>query len=206
MGNSDESREESAASLVDRIVAEKEDRDLRFLREAYKYAWKYSTDPSTATGALFVKDDQILSRGANYAPPGIELTDAIRFSEKKYDFIEHAERVGIYEAANEGISLKDSELFSPWLTCAPCFRPLLFLHLKALISHKELQDLSEKVDSKWGQSQKNALDMIKNSGIEYRLVSGMICDDISIRFKGKIYRQDKDLSFKLYSEEYSEFL
>lgn len=45
MGYSDE------AGLVGKI-AEKEDKDLYYLREAYKYAWKHSTDPSTATGVV----------------------------------------------------------------------------------------------------------------------------------------------------------
>jgi len=164
-----------------------EDKDLKFLREAYKYAWKYSKDPSTATGVVIVKDDRILVWGANYAPEGVLLTPEILTSELKYEYIEHAERVVIAKSARNGISLIDSTMISPWLPCAPCLRQSLLAGIRELVTHKELQELSAKLDSRWRESQRIALDMIKQTGLIYRAVSKKIGDDISIRFKGNIY-------------------
>jgi dCMP deaminase len=180
MGHSDE------AGLVEKI-AEKEDKDLRFLREAYKYAWKYSTDPSTATGVVIEKDDQVLVWGANYAPEGVLLTPEITGSKLKYEYIEHAEKVAIAKAAKDGKRLFDTTMYSPWFPCAPCARVIIIAGIYELVTHKELQELSEKLDLRWGESQKIAADMLRQAGVIHRDVSKKIGDDISIRFKGNIY-------------------
>jgi dCMP deaminase len=163
-----------------------EDKDLKFLREAYRYAWKYSKDPSTATGVVIVRGDQILVRGANYAPEGILLTPEI-IEKLKYEYIEHAERVVIAKAAKDGIELRNSTIYSPWFPCAPCARAIIIAGISELVTHKELQELSNKNDVRWGESQRIAADMLKQTGVLHRDVSKTIGEDISIRFKGKIY-------------------
>jgi dCMP deaminase len=178
-----EMRSSKEAGLVGKI-AEKEDQDLKFLREAYKYAWKHSTDPSTATGVVIVKDDKVLVWGANYAPEGVLLTPEITGTKLKYEYIEHAERVAIAKAARDGIALLGSTMYCPWFPCAPCARPIKIAGISELVTHKELQELSDKLDLRWGDSQRIAADILRQAGIIHRDVSAKIGDDISIRFKG----------------------
>ena len=170
---------------IDKLV---EDNDLRFLREAYKYAYKYSKDPSTATGVVIVKDDQILVWGANYAPEGFVLTPETLNSKIKYEVIEHAERVAIAKAAKDGIELRNSTIYSPWFPCAPCARAIVNAGITELVTHKELQELSAKLDLKWGDSQKIAVEILKAGAVFHKDVSKKIGDDIFIRFKCNIYQ------------------
>jgi deoxycytidylate deaminase len=175
---------------IEKLVSE--DKDLKFLREAYRYAWKYSKDPSTATGVVIVKEDRILVWGANYAPEGVIMTPEILGSKEKpsklkYEYIEHAERVAIAKAAKYGIELRTNTIYSPWFPCAPCARAIINAGIMELVTHKELQELSEKLDLRWGESQQIAKEMLTQSGVFHRDVSKKIGDDISIRFKYDVY-------------------
>jgi dCMP deaminase len=164
-----------------------EKRDLYYLRQAYKYAHKNSVDPSTHTGIVIVKNYQIIVRGANHGPGRLIIPDEILHSPAKYDWVEHAEQNGIHDAARKGIGLEGSTIYSPWFPCSPCASAIIGAGIIELVTHKELQDLSAKLDIKWGDSQKRAAEMLKLKGIKLREVSGRIGDDIPILFKGQIF-------------------
>lgn len=171
---------------IDELI--RQDKDLKFLREAYNYAEKYSQDPSTHTGVVIVKNNKILIWGANCASDGVKLTEEITSSKAKYEYIDHAERYAIAKAAREGIALEGSTIYSPWFPCAPCARSIVMAGLVELVTHKELQELSEKLDLKWGYSQECAADILRQAGVKHRDVSKKIGNDIIIRFKHKDYK------------------
>ena len=114
----------------------------------------------------------------------MRLTPEITSGKLKYEYIEHAERVAIAKAAADGIALRGSTMYCPWFPCAPCARPIKFAEISELVTHKELQELSDKLDLRWGDSQKIAADILRQAGVLHRDVSKKIGDDISIRFKG----------------------
>ena len=87
-----------------------------------------SKDISTKCGAVIVgRDKQIVSTGFNGFPRGIDETDPKRWTRPlKYQFVEHAERNAIYNAARFGIALDGCTLYlfgmgpptSPCIECA----------------------------------------------------------------------------------------
>ena len=167
--------------------------DLNFLKKAYQYASRYSTDPNTQTGVVIVKRNKIIARGSNQEPKGVILTDERKIRPIKYDFVEHAERNAIYQAANKGIKLKGAKMYSPWFPCADCARAIIQSGIEELIGHEEMDDLSTKnirMDTDkakvWSNSQYHALEMFEDSGINYRSVSGKI-GGVKILFSGKVF-------------------
>ena len=76
------------------------------LRRCYGMA-RLSPDKSNQNAAVIyldrVIDEDELGRGINKFPPGLEVTpEMVTDREKKYFYIEHAERAAIYEAAKDG--------------------------------------------------------------------------------------------------------
>lgn len=91
-----------------------------------------SKDPSTQVGAIIVgQDHQIVSTGFNGFPRGINETDASRWERPlKYQFVEHAERNGIYNAARTGVSLIRCTLYlvgigPPTSPCTECAKAVI---------------------------------------------------------------------------------
>jgi dCMP deaminase len=162
-------------------------RDLYFLRQAYIHASKNSVDPSTHTGVVIVRDGEILVRGANHGPGCLFISNEILCSPAKYDWVEHAEQNAVHEAAKHGIGLNKSTIYSPWFPCSPCASAIIGAGIEEVVTHKELQDLSTKLDMKWGDSQKRAAEMFNLKGVKCREVSGEIGNDVPILFKGKIH-------------------
>jgi dCMP deaminase len=161
--------------------------DLYFLKEAYIHASKNSVDPSTHTGVVIVRDKHILVKGANHGPGCILVPNEILCSPAKYDWVEHAEQNAIHDAAKLGIRLEGSTIYSPWFPCSPCASAIIGAGIEEVVTHKELQDLSAKLDMKWGDSQKRAAEWFEKKGIRHRDVSGIIGEDVPIFFKGKTY-------------------
>ena len=179
---------------------------IYYLRQAYIHASKNSIDPSTHTGVVIVRDNKILVKGANHGPGCLLVPNEILCSPEKYNWVEHAEQNAVHEAAKLGIRLKGSTIYSPWFPCSPCGSAIIGAGIEEVVTHKELQDLSAKLDMTWGDSQKRAAEWFETKGIRHRDVSGMIGEDVPIFFKGKAYRQDKDMILKPYSEEHKNFL
>ena len=95
--------------------------DMRFLELADTIR-KWSKDPSRKIGAIAVRDRKILATGYNGFPKGIEDTSE-RYNDReiKYRYVVHAEMNCIYNAAANGISLKDSTLYIYGLpVCGDC--------------------------------------------------------------------------------------
>ncbi len=91
-----------------------------------------SKDPSTKCGAVIVgQDKQIVSTGFNGFPRGIDEVDPQRWERPvKYQFVEHAERNAIYNAARTGVLLAGCTLYlvgfgPPTVPCVECAKAII---------------------------------------------------------------------------------
>jgi dCMP deaminase len=91
-----------------------------------------SKDPSTTIGAVIVgQEKQTVSTGFNGFPRGLDETDPSRWERPiKYQYVEHAERNAIYNAARTGVSLVGCTLYlvgmgPPSVPCTECARGII---------------------------------------------------------------------------------
>jgi dCMP deaminase len=101
-----------------------------------------SKDPSSKIGAVIVgPDKQIVSTGFNGFPRGIDETDQLRWKRPiKYDYIEHAERNAIYNAARHGIALRGSTMYMvgfgpPCTPCIACAKAVIQSGIVRFVGH-----------------------------------------------------------------------
>ena len=110
--------------------------DELFILQAALIAQK-SKDPSTKVGCVIVGDDNaILSMGFNGFPRGIDDDVTWRWARpEKYNWVEHAERNAIYNAARNGINLNGARAYLNWepKPCADCTRALIQVGIKEII-------------------------------------------------------------------------
>ena len=86
--------------------------DRKFL-ELAKHISTWSKDPSKKIGAVAVgKNRNILATGYNGFPKGIQDTEErLNDRETKYELVVHAEMNCIYNAVENGVSLKGAHLY-----------------------------------------------------------------------------------------------
>ena len=111
--------------------------DELFILQATVIAQK-SKDPSTKVGCVIVGDgNAVLSMGFNGFPRGINESEKQRWERpEKYNWVEHAERNAIYNAARNGINLNGARLYLNWEPkgiCADCTRALIQVGIKEII-------------------------------------------------------------------------
>ena len=110
--------------------------DEMFILQAALIAQK-SKDPSTKVGCVIVGDDNaILSMGFNGFPRGVDENSPLRWKRpEKYNWVEHAERNAIYNAARHGINLLGARAYLNWepKPCADCTRALIQAGIKEII-------------------------------------------------------------------------
>lgn len=105
--------------------------DHFFIEMAAMVATK-SKDPSTQVGCVIVgQDNQVLSIGYNGFPravTGDDHPDSPRWERPiKYEFVEHAERNAVFNAARSGICIKGARAYLNWepTPCSDCTRALI---------------------------------------------------------------------------------
>ena len=117
--------------------------DELFILQATVIAQK-SKDPSTKVGCVIVGDDNaILSMGFNGFPRGVDEHDTARWKRpEKYNWVEHAERNAIYNAARHGINLSGARAYLNWepKPCADCTRALIQAGIKEIIGPNRVFD------------------------------------------------------------------
>ena len=150
------------------------------LRAAYNIA-KNSPDPSTKVGAVILHPTGGMY-GWNHIPPGvkIDLTDRVL----KYKVIAHAERHAIFNAAKNGIALKDTTLICPWACCADCAIAIVLSGIRRVVCHGEAMD---KTPDRWVEDIKLAAEIFSGSGVDYVKFYGRIgeCENL---FDGEIWK------------------
>jgi dCMP deaminase len=125
-----------------------------------------SKDQSTQIGAVVVGEGKnVLSTGYNSFPRGLD--DSLQERQErpeKYFWIEHAERNAIYNAALEGVSLKNSTIYlTSGLPCMDCARGIVNSGIKVVWCKRVC---TTKNKEKWEESQMKSLQLLNECGIE----------------------------------------
>ena len=136
--------------------------DKRFLDIA-KSVSTWSKDPSRKIGAIAVRSRKILSTGYNGFPKGIEDTEE-RYNnrELKYQYVVHAEMNCIYNAAENGISLRDSTLYIYGLpVCSDCALGIIQAGVSRVVA------LSEGTPDRWIEAIGKTNEVFLEAGVDY---------------------------------------
>jgi dCMP deaminase len=111
----------------------------RFIQMA-EFVAQWSKDPSTKCGAVIVGDDnEVLATGFNGFPRGVvetqpsllegeeELHEERWERPAKYEWVEHAERNAIYNAARTGTSVRGATMYLNYAVecCSDCTRAII---------------------------------------------------------------------------------
>jgi len=147
------------------------ERDM--LREAYLYAEAHSTDQSTWAGAVITKDEQLLSRGTNIFPEGVEITEMRSSSPAKYIYQDHSERNAIYNAAKIGKALQDTTIYATWVPCPACTNGIINSGIKRVVFHYEK---AIRTQSDWKKDLSESVLMLLEAGIQVDVFLGKIGD------------------------------
>ena len=94
--------------------------DLAYLKMAMEWA-KLSYCNRRKVGALIVKDRMIISDGYNGTPSGFENFCEDDNGYTKW-YVLHAEANAIVQAAKNGVSINDAEIFVTASPCYNCFK------------------------------------------------------------------------------------
>ena len=143
-------------------VIEIERWDMRFLELADTIR-KWSKDPSRKIGAIAVRDRKILATGYNGFPKGIEDThERYNNREIKYRYVVHAEMNCIYNAAANGISLKDSTLYIHGLpVCSDCALGIIQAGVSRVVA------ISGSTPDRWKEAIDKTNEIFKEAGVIY---------------------------------------
>ena len=136
--------------------------DIRFLEMA-KLVASWSKDPSTQVGAVAVRNRTVIAQGYNGFPRGCDDHELYYLNKAiKYRRIVHAEMNAIYNAAENGVSLKDSTVYVVGLpVCQECAKGLIQVGVKRIVTPQ--QDIPEK----WQKSCGNAHLFFEEVGIKW---------------------------------------
>ena len=109
--------------------------DKRFLEMA-KLVASWSKDPSTQVGAVAVRNRTVIAQGYNGLPRGMRDTDdRLTVRPLKIKMIVHAEMNAIYNAAENGVSLKGSTIYTVGLpVCHDCAKGLIQVGIKRVVT------------------------------------------------------------------------
>lgn len=120
-----------------------------------------SDDKNSKVGC-FIKDKQgnIVSVGYNRFPDNIKNTSDKHERPKKYRYMEHAERVALY---NSNKSLKECSMYIPGLPCCDCARAMIFFGIESLWCCK---DNPKDWMDRWGDNVNEAIKMLREAGIK----------------------------------------
>lgn len=92
-----------------------------------------STDMETKVGCVVTDPlGNILVTGANHHTSGVWKTQKNSTRPEKYDWIEHAERNAIYDAARRGIALEGASMHIRGFPCVECARAIAQAGIKNL--------------------------------------------------------------------------
>ena len=124
---------------------------------------QWSKDKSHKVGCVIVNDKQaILAVGYNGFPRGIDDEVEERHERPaKYKWTEHSERNAIYNAAYEGVSLRDSTAYVNFFPCTDCARGMIQCGVKRVVAPKPDFD-----HHKYGEDFRVALEMLTEAKLE----------------------------------------
>lgn len=99
----------------------------------------------------------------------------------KYEWIEHAERNAIYNAARHGICTEGLTLLAVWAACADCARGIVQSGIPRLVTLRPQQD----PHGHWGASINTAMTILEEGQVEVVFIDGPLGMDFPIRRNGE---------------------
>jgi deoxycytidylate deaminase len=161
------------------------DDDIRsHLRHCYDVAEAFSDDLSNRNAAMIVyKPPYGFICRSNRLPVGVRKTDErIKSRPTKYDFIEHAERAVIYEAARLGVITHGTTMICPWFACADCARAIVCAGIRRVIGHKQRIEMTgrgrekvvDTVSDRWVNPISNGDIILREAGVELIYFDGWV--------------------------------
>lgn len=126
---------------------------------------KKSKDESVKVGVVIVgPDHEVRSTGYNGFPRGVDENDLERWERPiKYQWVEHAERNAIYNAARMGTSTKGCIAYMESPPCTDCGRALIQAGIKEIVVTTQ-NPFKDRTD--WKESIKFATDMLEEAGVK----------------------------------------
>ena len=109
---------------------------IDWLRIAAQEAAAGSHDMHTQNGAILVpRAAAYVCVGVNKVPAGIWASPDRLARPAKYEYIEHAERMAIYQAARVGTPTRGATLYCPWFACMDCARAIIVAGITEVVGH-----------------------------------------------------------------------
>ncbi len=128
---------------------------------------KKSKDQSVQVGVVIVSiSHEVLSTGYNGFPRGIDEKDPTRWLRPvKYQFVEHAERNAIYNAARIGMSVLGAIAYMESPPCTECGRALIQAGIREIVvtTNNPFKDRAD-----WKESIQFSLDLLTEAGMVVR--------------------------------------
>lgn len=153
-----------------------------YFKHLYQYAKNISKDPSTQNAALLTNDTSaIICMESNNIPNSIQVKDEYWERPLKYSYVEHAERNVLYKAIRLGIKTEGLTMYCPWFACPDCSRAIIQCGIKRVIGHKQYFDVTP---DRWKESVSIGIEMLKESGVECIVWSGVVGGKTNILVNG----------------------
>jgi len=108
-----------------------------------------------------------LLRDCNRFPYGFRGN--VQDREKKYFYIQHAERAVILKAAERGLATKDLTLVCPWFACGDCAKAIIFAGIKRVVGHRQRMEL---MPTRWKDNIEKANEYLEDCGVELDFYDG----------------------------------
>lgn len=126
---------------------------------------KKSKDPSVQVGVVIVgPDNEVRSTGYNGFPRGVDESDPARWERPlKYDYVEHAERNAVYNAARMGTPLLGCTAYMESPPCKDCGRALMQSGIKEIVVTTN-NPFAGRAD--WAKSIQFAIDLLEEGGVK----------------------------------------
>jgi dCMP deaminase len=156
-----------------------------YLRQAYEFAAKNSTDRSTQNGAVLVDGSgTVVAWGANRFPRGVIESPERLERPAKYLYVVHAEASAVLDAARRGIKTEGLTMYGTWVACNDCAKSIIDSGITAIIGHKKTMDAAPE---RWLEPIKIAVQMFKEAGVSYEMWEGDI-GGVEVLFNGQPFR------------------
>ncbi len=137
----------------------------KYFMELARLVASKSKDESVKVGVVIVgPDHEIRSTGYNGFPRGIDETDSKRWERPiKYEWVEHAERNAIYNAARMGTPTNGCTMYLESPPCTDCGRAIIQAGIKEVVVtvNNPFKDREF-----WRESIKFACDMLREAGVK----------------------------------------
>ena len=158
------------------------DWDKYFISMLYLVAMKSKDEKTQNSAIIDSQDNRIKATGYNSFPSGInDYIPERQERPEKYFWMEHGERNAIYNAARDGVKLKDCRLYVTGIPCMDCARAIVQVGIIEVVYHTLMP-----YDSKlWHEYMDRTVQLFKESGIVFREYTGDIISKIVVKRDGK---------------------